>query len=119
MRHLLAGCLLLIACGDSAPRPAPQPDALDKAVVVFGGTYTRQDIQQRLEAAMQLYGLPVTEANRERALSALIALRSRNPDRISEMQILGYMIRSYVPDTKITFPDAAGLSAAFLLSGEK
>ena len=36
---------------------------------------------------------------------------------LTEMQILDYMIRSYVAGVSLSFVDAAALSAAFLAAG--
>ena len=62
--------------------------------------------------AMQLYNVPISDENYSRAGSSLVALRKQFGPR--EMDILSHMIRSHVLGANLSFPDAAGISAAFL-----
>lgn len=91
--------------------------ALAKAELVFVGNYTQGEIKQRLDVAMGLYGVPRTEENYSRAASALVSLRQANGT--SEMDILSYMIRSYVPGVNLSFPEAAGLASVLLTVGDR
>ena len=90
--------------------------ALEQMEIAFVGGYTQSEIKQRLETAMQLYSLPITEENHSRAGSALVALRKDFGP--AEMDILDHMIRSHVPGIDVSFADAAGLSAASILLGD-
>ncbi len=90
--------------------------ALDLMEVAFVGGYTRVEIQARIDRAMALYGLPITDENYNRAGSVLVALR--NEYGVPEMEVLDYMIRSAVAGVDVSFPDGAGLAAAFLYLGD-
>ncbi len=92
-------------------------DPLDQMVIVFNGSYSRIQIKERLDRAMELYNLPRTKENYSRAGSVLVALRKETSQK--EMDILGYMIRSHVSGVKLNFPSAAGLAASFLSSGDR
>jgi hypothetical protein len=92
-------------------------DPLSQAELAFVGGVTRQQIKERLDEACLLYGLPQTADSYSRASSTLVALRKAND--IPEMTILNHMIRSHVPGVNLSFPEAAGISAAFLKAGDK
>jgi len=94
----------------------PLDDPLEQMAIAFKGSYSRAEIKERLDRAIELYNLPSTEENYSRAGSALVALRKETGQK--EMDILDYMIRSYVPGVNINFPSAAGLAASFLSSGD-
>lgn len=100
-----------------APTTPAKMDALGQMEVAFEGDYTRDQIKQRLQKAMQLYNVPITEENYSRAGSTLVALRKQNG--IREMAILDHMIRSHVRGVNIDFPRAAGLSAAAVKIGDR
>ena len=87
-------------------------DPLSQMEIAFEGNFSRSQIKSRLDRAMHLYKVPITNENYSRAGSTLVALRKQIGPR--EMDILDHMIRSHVPGVSITFPGAAGLSAAFL-----
>lgn len=91
-------------------------DPLDQMVIAFDGTYTRIQIKDRLDKAIELYNLPKTKENYSRAGSTLVALRKETGQK--EMDILDYMIRSYVQGMNMDFPSAAGLAASFLSAGD-
>jgi hypothetical protein len=63
---------------------AQSQSALDEMAVVFVGPVTRNAIQSRLDTMLQLYGLPVTEAEYQRAGSILVALR-KNSNGVREI----------------------------------
>ena len=86
-------------------------------VLAFEGGYSKAEIKARMDQALELYGLPVTEENYSRAGSTLVTLRRELGP--SEVEILDYMIRSHVPGVEISFPSAAGLAAALLATGER
>ena len=95
---LFVGVLILVACDSSQERSVnavAQMTALQQMELAFEGGYTQQQIKPRLDKALQLYGLPITEENYKRAGSVLVALREHYGTK--EMDILDYMIRSYVP----------------------
>lgn len=86
-------------------------------VIAFEGNFTREQIQTPLDHALQLYGLPITDENRSRAGSTLVALRKEGGVR--EMVILGFMICSYVDGVNLSFPDAAAIASAAIISGDR
>lgn len=92
-------------------------DPLNQMEIAFEGNYTRLQIKQRVEEAMDLYNVPKTQENYSRVGSVLVVLRKETGQR--EMDIIDYMIRSHVPDVVISFPDAAAISATFLQSVER
>jgi predicted O-methyltransferase YrrM len=85
--------------------------------IAFKGNYSKAQIKERLDKAMKLYNVPLTNEYYSRAGSVLVVLRKEIGP--SEMAILSYMIRSHVPGVAIEFPGAAGLSASFLAAGDK
>ena len=91
--------------------------ALEEMEIAFQGGFKKEEIKTRLETAMKLYELPITEENYSRAGSTLVALRQKNGTK--EMDILSYMIRSHVRGTEIHFAKAAGISSAMLTAGDK
>ena len=104
--------------GGTRPRAEPSqswrraPDALEQMEVAFIGNPRQAEIQARLDRALNLYNTPISEENYSRAGSALVTLRREIGP--SEMDILDYMIRSHVPGVNMSFPNAAGISAAAL-----
>ena len=95
-------------------QPVRQSTSLKQMSVAFEGNWTVSKIKPVLERAMKLYGVAITEENRSRAGSTLVALRKEYGP--SEMEILGYMIRSHVPGDSISFPDGTAMSTLFLAS---
>jgi hypothetical protein len=59
--------------------------------------------------------MPVTQENYSRAGSTLVVLRKETG--VTEISILRYMVKSHVPGIKISFPDAAALSAILIAAG--
>jgi hypothetical protein len=119
--RLVAWCLALAFALAMMPTPAlcgdVPADPLEQMEIAFKGNYSKPQIKERLDKAMELYNLPRTKENYSRAGSTLVALR--NEFGHSEMKILSYMIRSHVPGVKMDFPSAAGLAAAFLSAGDR
>jgi hypothetical protein len=117
MKHttLFIACLLLASCGGSPEPPAssasPQSSALDQMEVAFAASPTRASIKAALDAALPMYGHPVTEENYSRAGSTLVSLRKSNPD-FSEMAILACMTKAHYPN--VDFPNAAALAVVDL-----
>ena len=111
--------ITIIACGDSqdSSSPVDKMTALEQMEIAFQGGYTKQQIKAIMDKALQTYGVPIKEENYSRAGSTLIVLRKEYGT--NEMDILDYMIRSYVPSVKMQFPEAAAVSAAFLAAGDK
>lgn len=101
-----------VACGSE---PTIPKDALSIMEIAFQGNPPKEQIRERLDLALRLYNTPITEENYSRAASTLVALRKETS--VEEMRILDYMIRSNVPGVNISFPEAAGLAAAFLKLG--
>ncbi len=139
---VLAMCLLVVSCGgapsveppstlnpdvtvriyDGSDKSITRPEAIDSfpaldlMEIAFVGGYTRVEIEARIDRAMALYGLPITDENYSRAGSALVALRKEVG--VPEMAILDYMIRSHVAGVEVSFYDGAGLAAALLYLGD-
>lgn len=127
----LKQCLLIILCvfmfgcdnsqesteGGKRLNSVSEMTALQQMEIAFEGGYTVDQIKPVMNQALQTYGLPITEENYGRAASTLIVLRKQYGTK--EMDILDYMIRSYVPGVAIQFPGAAAVSAGFLAAGDK
>jgi hypothetical protein len=97
----------------SEPQRAPTPNtpksALDRMEVAFEGHHSREAIKARMDRALRLYGLPITDENYSRAASVLIVLGDKN--NVSEMELLDRIIRSHVPGSPLTFQEAAAFAA--------
>lgn len=89
--------------------------AIGQMEIAFEGGYRKEEIKARLDQAMELYGLAMTEDNYSRAGSTLVALRQKYKAR--EMDILSHMISSHVPGVDMHFADAASISCARLVTG--
>lgn len=115
----------IIGCGNSqegmeeanATKAVNEMTALQQMAIAFEGGYTSQQIKPVMDKALETYGVPINEENYSRAASTLIVLRKEHGTK--EMDILDYMIRSYVPGVNMQFPEAAAISSVFLASGEK
>jgi len=117
---LILAILLVSGCSAEVKQTSKsynqyKADALTMIETVFVGDYTKAEIKSRLDVAMRLFDLPITEDNYNRAGSALVGLRKETG--VAEMDILDHMIRSYVPDVKMSFPDQAAFSATSLQLG--
>ncbi len=106
---------LLSGNANNKQSPVEQMSAVEKMEIAFNGNYNKEEIEDRIGKAMILYGLELTEDNYGRAGSALVALRKEYS--VDEMDILDYMIRSYVPGVNIAFPQMAGISVAAIVQG--
>lgn len=91
-------------------------DPLDDMVIAFEGSWSRSQIQTRLDLALRLYGREITDENRSRAGSVLVVMRQQYG--VPEMAILEHMICSHVGDMKISFPDMAALSTVSVKNGD-
>jgi hypothetical protein len=89
---------------------------ISQAAVAFKGGHSASAIKSKLDEALPLYGLVRTDENYSRAGSALVVLRKEYG--VEEMRILDHMIRSHVPGVSFSFPDAAGISVAAIVSGD-
>jgi hypothetical protein len=101
----------------NARKSVNEMTALQQMAIAFEGGYTSQRIKPVMDKALDTYGVPINEENYSRAASTLIVLRKEHGAK--EMDILDYMIRSYVPGVNVQFPEAAALSSVFLASGEE
>lgn len=110
-------CIVLMTLSIFCLSVEASSDPLDQMVVVFEGNYSKGQIKNRIDKAMNLYNLPITNENYSRAASSLITLRKNVGP--SEMDILDYMIRSYVKGVNVDFPSAAGLAATMLAVGDR
>ena len=102
---------------NSVQNKVKQMSALEKMSIAFIGNYDRPKIKIKMDKAMTFYNLQITEENYSRAGSTLVALRKEYG--IEEMKILDYMIKSYVPNVNMSFPDAAAIATVFLVTGNK
>lgn len=100
-----------------AATPVADMSALEQMELAFEGNPKVSTIKPKVDQALRLYGHALTEDNYSRAGSTLVALRQQNG--VSEMDILDYMICSYVPGSNVTFPDMAALSSVALLTGDR
>ena len=91
--------------------------SLETMELAFVGNYSQAAIKPRMDQAMRLYKLPLTEENYSRAGSALVSLRKTSG--YPEMEILKHMICSHVPGVNITFGSAVGMSVFSLQIGDK
>lgn len=92
-------------------------DVIKKAQVAFAGGHRPEAIRGKLQATMALYGLEETPENYMHAADVLVTLRKTTGE--TEMTILDYMIKSYVPGVNIKFDEMAALSARFLQFGDR
>lgn len=113
---LLLGLIFTIPNSLAQSSSVPS-DPLAQMEIVFKGNYSKAQIKERIDKAMKLYNVPLTNEYYSRAGSVLVTLRKEFGP--SEMDILSYMIRSYVPGVAIEFPEAAVLSTSFLAAGDK
>ncbi len=119
---VMATWILLLGLTFTTPNSLAQSsnmpsDPLAQMEIAFEGNYSKAQIKEFMDLAMKLYNVPLTNEYYSRAGSALVALRKEVGP--SEMDILSYMIRSYVPGVAIDFPEAAGMAAFFLAVGDK
>jgi len=92
--------------------PVDEMSALEQMEIAFDGGYTKENIQNNLDATMKLYNLSITEENYKRAGSVLVTLRKEYG--VIEMDILKCMIQSHVSGVDISFPDEAAICTAIL-----
>lgn len=97
---------------EQTTKTAEDLTALEQMLIAFEGNHKMDEIKTKMDKAMKMYGLELTEDNYSRAGSVLVALRKEYG--ITEMDILDYMIKSYVPNMK--FPDMAAIATAYLVT---
>jgi hypothetical protein len=123
---LAAMSIALVACSESSTSKAsapPTPDVntvegvIEMSRVVFVGDQRPEAIKGKMQAAMKLYGLSETPADYLSAANTLVYLRQQTGE--TEMAILDYMIKSYVPGVNAKFDSTAELSARFLQFGDR
>jgi hypothetical protein len=73
----------------------PNVSALDKMHVAFKGQHSREEIKRKLDRVMHQYGLELTEDEYKRCGNVLVVLSDKYGP--TEMEILDYMDRSFVP----------------------
>ena len=91
----------------TASNNSASTDALGMMATVFEGNYSRAEIKEKIDSALNLYKTDITEENYSRAGSSLVELRKTNG--AEEMKILNCMIKGYTPNVNITFPQMAAL----------
>lgn len=87
----------------------------DKIIISFEGGYDKKLIKEKMDLAMTLYDVDLTEQNYEKTASALIAMRKEFG--VQEMKILEYVILMYSPKIKMTLADAIGYAATAIVTG--
>lgn len=118
-------CLVLSAGCEASARDSPLSEADTQATIqtmsalelmaaAFEGEPGEREIERLLLPVMECCRLADTEANRHRAGSALVALG--NEYNLAEMDILREMRAICDAGLRLSFPDAAGLAAANLVS---
>lgn len=103
------------ASSSSSTSEGPPEHPLDQMVIAYEGNHSRAEIKARMDEAMGLYGLTLTEENYSRAGSVLVTMRREYGP--AEMDILNYMIRSHAPGTEMSFPDMAAIASTALVVG--
>jgi hypothetical protein len=110
-------CVMLVMALAACQQPAT--GAIDELVGEMDQRYPRDAIEQRLEEAMRLYDLPLTDAGYERAVAVLGEMREtaleQGCDECDEMEILQEMIALHQPGTELSFEQAARGATAMLL----
>ncbi len=92
-------------------------DVWEKIIISFDGGYSKKEIKEKMDLAMTLYGVDLTDENYSRTASSLISMRREYG--FEEMEILNYAISLYTPKVKMTLPDAIGIATAALVQGIK
>lgn len=108
----------------STPRPPASAStavasmsALEQMELAFSGNPRQSVIKPKIDRAMRLYGLQLTEDNYSRAGSVLVTMRQQNS--VDELDILDYMICAHASGVNMTFPEMAALSAVALRTGDR
>ena len=121
----LVACGVITSCGEKpAPTPAQQKspsaigaiakigqlatDPIAQMSLTFQDNPPQEEIREKLDGVLKLYGLEVNNENRSQAGRTLVALRKEHGH--SEMQILDKMLTSPTDGTK--FDEAAARISA-------
>lgn len=88
----------------------------------FEGNPTKAEIRAALDESFAQFGMESTEQNYERAGDTLVALSNRSMEQgcatCTEMAILEYMNRSFVPGMSGEWHEFAALASTFLWAEE-
>ncbi len=103
--------------GASDSQTVRDADPLDQMTVVFEGDWTRSQIQTRLDRTLRLYGHRITDDQRSRASSVLVAFRREHD--IPEMEVLDFMICQHTPSVDLDFPEAAAIAVTSIEMGDR
>ena len=123
MKNILIVILILIftSCGtnndtsDSGKKRAPsKSEAVEMLSSVFIGSFSQQDIKEKMDAAMTMYKLPLTGENYLKVGNSLTSLRKSSNKGISEMDIITHMILADTGWQGVSFDEQAGISARSL-----
>jgi hypothetical protein len=91
-------------------------------VIAFDGGAARAAIKTKMDAALALYGLEISEVNYSRAGSALVALQEADKAKgcatCSAIAILDEMLAAGHPAGSMTFAEGAALASTGLLIGQ-
>jgi len=86
-------------------------EALAMLHSVFIGTFTKQDIEENMNAVMTFYKLPIIGENYLRAGNTLASLRKESQKGITEMDIIIHMILTDSGWQGVSFDEQARKSA--------
>lgn len=108
---------------DQRPTPTERPQsALDQMEFVFEGSYSKNEIKAALDASFRHFGMKGNESNYRHAGDVLVALSNydmkKGCDTCTEMAILDYMNRNYLPSMGTNWRKYAALASSFLLAEE-
>jgi hypothetical protein len=127
---LALALLTLTACQSQVvthydQRPTPterRQSALDQMELVFEGNYSKDEIKAALDDSFRQLGMKRNESNYRHAGDVLVALSNydmeKGCDTCTEMAILDYMNRNYLPSMGKNWRKYAAFASSFLLAEE-
>ena len=98
-------------------RPFTAMHPLDRMTSTFVGNHTRNSVKSRVEKAMFMYGLELTEENYQEVERVLTRLRKESG--AGEMEILSFMIQAFDAGEHIGFKEMATLSAKTIAKDDR
>lgn len=114
--------LIFTSCGtdsgDSNSKEVKNAPSKSEAIAmlhsVFIGSFSKQDIEENMDAVMTFYKLPLTGENYLRTGNTLATLRKESNKGVIEMDIITHMIIANTGWQGISFDEQAGVSARSL-----
>ncbi|MBN4051450.1 hypothetical protein JYU16_01405 [bacterium AH-315-M05] len=123
MKNILIVVLILIitSCGtnndtsDSGKKRSPsKSEAIEMLESVFIGSFSQREIQEKMDAVMTLYKLPLNGENYLKTGNTLTSLRKSSKKGVSEMDIITHMIIASTGWQGVSFDEQAGISVRIL-----